>query len=293
MHLSQQAAGFGRKFPVEAFRYEISAGIVFIMLDGECRQWDEVDAVSVFESGMVAVTHRHAHDVGNATVVSRSRSHPQNIVVAPLYVDIVVGAELVHNDFSTGSPVENIAHDMEGIDYKPLYKIANGADTLVGPTGGNDSGNDSVDIGLLVRVDLRLVQQLLQDIRKFGRKRFADFRSGIFRRYVLAHTYQLVHGNAIPVDHIFFFFLDKFEFLFGIIDEGTQLFHFAFAQSLSENFFDFAAYRSRCIFQHMEECLVFSVQVGQEVFCTFGQIENGFEVDDLGARIGYGRELRR
>ena len=210
-----------------------------------------------------------------------------------MYVDIVVGAELVHNDFGTGSPVENIAHDMEGIDYKPLYKIANGADTLVGPTGGNDSGNDSVDIGLLVRVDLRLVQQLLQDIRKFGRKRFADFRSGIFRRYVLAHTYQLVHGNAIPVDHIFFFFLDKFEFLFGIIDEGTQLFHFAFAQSLSENFFDFAAYRSRCIFQHMEECLVFSVQVGQEVFRTFGQIENGFEVDDLGARIGYGRELRR
>ena len=79
MHLSQQAAGFGRKFPVEAFRYEISAGIVFIMLDGECRQRDEVDAVSVFESGMVAVTHRHAHDVGNATVVSRSRSHPQSM----------------------------------------------------------------------------------------------------------------------------------------------------------------------------------------------------------------------
>lgn len=199
---------------------------------------------------------------------------------------IVVGAEFIHNDFGTGSSVENVAHDVKGIDYESLYKIANGADTLVSPTGGDDGGNDSVDVSLLVRVDLRLVQQFLQDIRKFGRKRLADFRPGIFRRYVLAHTYQLMHRDAVPVGHILLLFFDEFEFLLGIIDKGTQLLHFAFTQSLSENFFDFAAYRSRRIFQYMEECLVFPVQVGQEMFRAFGQIENGFEVDNLGTCIG-------
>lgn len=37
----------------------------------------------------------------------------------------------------------------------------------------------------------------------------------------------------------------------------------------------------------MLECLVLSVQVGKEMFCTFRQVQNSFQVDYFRTGIGY------
>ena len=293
VHLRQEAAGLVAIFAVEALGQEEGAGVVFVLLDGKGGQRHEVDAVTVFERAVVAIPHRHANDIGHAAVVAGGRAHPQNIVVAPLYIDVVIGAELVHDDFGAGTAVEDVAHDMQGVDDQPLYEVADGTDAGIGPAGGDDGGDDAVDISLLVGVYLRLVQQLLQDVREFGRQGFAHFGAGVLRGDVLAHAYELVHRDAVPVGHVFFLLLDEFKFLLGIVNQGTKFLDFALTQGLAEDFFDFATHRTRCVFEHMEECFIFTVEVGEKMFRTFGQVENGFKVDNLGASIGDGRELCR
>lgn len=43
----------------------------------------------------------------------------------------------------------------------------------------------------------------------------------------------------------------------------------------------------------MLECLVLSVQVGKEMFCTFRQVQNSFQVDYFRTGIGYSGETMR
>ena len=73
-------------FSVENDGFEAGAWVVAIVLHGESGERDEVDAVSFFERGEVGVSQADSYDVADTGVVSRSRSHPQDVVVAPLYV---------------------------------------------------------------------------------------------------------------------------------------------------------------------------------------------------------------
>ena len=111
VHLGNEADGFlavciGGFVDARAEERTRVAGISFHGKGGE-RQ--EVDAVSVFQHGEVAVAHGKAQHVGYVAVVSRSRPHPEDVVVPPLDVEVVVIAEGVHDDVRAGAAVENIA----------------------------------------------------------------------------------------------------------------------------------------------------------------------------------------
>ena len=149
------------------------AGVIGVGLHGEGSQRQEVDAVAILQRGQVGIAHGHADDVGHAGIISGGRTHPEQVVVTPLDIKVMIVAEGIHDDVCTRSAVIDVAHDMERIDGEPLDEVAHGDDEVVGPSGGDDGTDNHVDVGMLVGVDARLMKQLLDDVREALGQRLA------------------------------------------------------------------------------------------------------------------------
>ena len=88
-------------------------------------------------------------------------------------------------------------------------------------------------------------------------------------------------GNVIPVVHIFFGGFDQFQLLLRIINQGAQFATFRFANVASKQFAYLASDITRSILQYMLESLAFSMKVGQKMFCTFRQVHDSLQIDNL------------
>ena len=160
-----------------------------------------------------------------------------------------------------------------------------------GTTLGADDGIDNyLCISLLVGQHGILVQQFLDDVGEFFRQRLAYFGTCVFGRNVLAHGHELVEGSEIPTVDVCFNGLDQLQFLLRIINERAEFFPFVFTECIAEDFVHFTFDGSRSIAQHMLESFVFAMQVGQEVFGSFRQVDDGFQVDDFSTGSSYGRK---
>ena len=96
-------------------------------------------------------------------------------------------------------------------------------------------------------------------------------------------------GDAIPVVEVILLRLDQLEFLFGIIDQRAQFFLLALADGVAKDLANLAFDVAGDVLQHVDKGLVLAVQIGQEVFSTFGQVENSLQIDDFACSIGHGR----
>ena len=270
-----------------------SAGVVRIGIHREGSQRQQIDAVSVFQRRQVGIAHGHADNVCYTGIVTRCGAHPQNIMVTPLDVEVMVVTKCIHDDMCARTTVVDIPHDVQGIDCKPLDKVAHGDDEVVRTLGRDNRADDDVDIRVLVGLYAGLVQQLLNDVGELCRQRLAHLRARIFGRYVLADFHQLVQGDEIPVVQVCFLFLYQLQFLFRIINQRTDFFLLAFAQRMAENLIHFSFYRARSVLQYMLKSLVLSMNIRQEMLCSLRQIQNGFQIDDFRTGIGDGRKTAR
>ena len=139
------------------FGQEGRARVFPVFFHGEGSQRKQVDPVTVFERGQVAVAQGDPDHVGHAAFVAGCGPHPQDVVIAPLDVEIVVVAQRIHDDVRSRPPVVNVPHDVEGVDGKPLDEVAEGYDEVIAPSRGDDRVDDDVKIILLVRFGLRFV----------------------------------------------------------------------------------------------------------------------------------------
>ena len=80
------------------------------------------------------------------------------------------------------------------------------------------------------------------------------------------------------------------ELLFRVIDKRTEFFSFGVAEAVAEKFLHFSFDGTRSIAKHVLEGFVFTVQVGQEVLGSFGQVDDGFQIDDFRTGGCYGWE---
>ena len=196
----------------------------------------------------------------------------------------------VHHDVGTWSAVVDIAQNVQLVDGQPLYDFADGRNEVVGTSGRDDRLDDGAHIVGLVLVIRMFVQQLLYDIGEICRQGFAYLRAGVFTGHVAAHLYQTVDGDVIPVLYVLFLVFDEFQFLFRIVDQGTQFALFCAAEGVAEELVYFSLDVSRGILQHVLEGLVFTVYVGKEVLRALREVCDGFKVDNLRGGIGNIRE---
>ena len=101
-----------------------------------------------------------------------------------------------------------------------------------------------------------------------------------------AHSHQSVDGDKVPVIQVVLvsnLVLDKFQFLGRIVDEGAQVLLLPCAEGVVEDRAHLTLNPTAGIAQHMLEGQVLTVEVSQEMLGAFRQVEDGFEIDDLGA----------
>ena len=68
------------------YRTERLAWVIVVILHCVCSQRHEVDAVAVLKGCEVGISQRKANHIADAGIVAGRSSHPQNVVVSPLYV---------------------------------------------------------------------------------------------------------------------------------------------------------------------------------------------------------------
>ena len=161
-------------------------------------------------------------------------------MVSPLDIEVVIVAQGIHDNVWAGTSVKDISQNVKHVNGKPLYQVAESDDEVISPVGIDDGADNDIDVGLLVGVHAAFMQQLLNDVGELFGQSLAYFRAGIFGRYILADSDQLVQGNDIPVYQIFFCFLDELQLFCRIVDEGAEFFLFCFTQGVAENFVHFA-----------------------------------------------------
>ena len=204
-------------------RKEECARVVAIDLHGEGGQRQEVDAIAILQGGHVAEAQTHADYVGHTGSVARRRSHPKQVVVAPLNVEVVVITQDIHDQVCPGTSVVDVAYHVQQVDRQPLDQVGQSDDEIVGPTCGDDGSDDLIDIGRFVGFDGRLVQQLLDDVGKLLRKRLAHLRAGVFRGDIAAHAHQLVQRHPVPIVEVALFLSNKLQFLLRVVDQRTKI----------------------------------------------------------------------
>ena len=134
-------------------RDEQFAGVVSIRLSmANVAKRQEVDAIAVLKGCQVAVAHAHADHVGDAPRVAGGGPHPEDVVVAPLDVEVMVVAKRVHDDVGARPAVVDVADDVQQVDRQALDQVAHGDDEVIGPAGRDDRVDDLVHIGGLVRL---------------------------------------------------------------------------------------------------------------------------------------------
>ena len=139
-------------------RCEAFAWVVGIGFHGESSQRQQVDAVTIFKRREVSVAHGHTQNVGYAAVIARCGSHPQDVVVSPLYIEVMIVAQRIHDDVRTGTTVEYIAQDMQRVDGEALYQVTQSHYEIIGTVSIYYGTYNYIDIRLFVGVHTAFVQ---------------------------------------------------------------------------------------------------------------------------------------
>ena len=106
-------------------------GIIRIGIHGKRGKRQQVNAIPVFQCRQISVTHRHTDHIGNTGVITRRCSHPKNVMVSPLDIEVMIIAECIHNDMRSRTTVVNISYDVQGINRQPLDKITHRDDEII------------------------------------------------------------------------------------------------------------------------------------------------------------------
>ena len=274
-------------------RLEDYARVIGIGFHGKGGQRHHVDAISFLKRLRIGIAQAEAQDAGDATEVARRRSHPQDVVVAPLDVDVVEVAERVHDKMRARTAVVDVAEDVQAVDGQALDEIAEGDDEVVGAARSNNGADDDVEVGLLVVVVGTFVQQLLYNIGVLLGQTLTHLRAGVFRRDAAADGDELVERCLVIVVEGALVLLDQFQFLLRIINKRAQVLLLLLAQGIAKEVVDLALDITRSVAQHVLEGFVLTVEVGQEVLGRFGQMKNGLKVDNLSGDARNGGEIAR
>ena len=257
-------------------------GAVLIGFLGEGDHIPQADAVAVFHNVQGVVLQRQIQHAGDASLAARRRAHPEDVVVAPLDVHAVVGHQQIQNLVRPGSPVVNIAHDVQPVHRQPLDQGGQGDDKFIRPPHLDNGGNDVLIIPLLVSLVIVGVQQLVDDIFEFRRQGLAHLGPGVFGGGELAYLHQPVKGDAVPVLHVDPFPLDLLDLFRGIINQGGEPGPFLLRHGVAEGQIHLFPDDAGAVVENMAESLLLPMEVAHEMLGALGKVEDGVEIDQLG-----------
>ena len=252
------------------------------------------NAVIVLENLVVVVAQvvaQYRSDTGGLTGCS---AHPEQVVVAPLDIERVVGKQAVHNLGRTAAAVEDVTHQMQVVDGETFDERGERLDKVVGTGGLKNRFDNALVIAHAIVILVRMrVQQLVDDIGIITRDGLTYLGAGIAARKRAGNHNELVEHRLVPGRRVLVLAADKVDFLARVVDERAQLALVVKRKRIAKNFVNMLAYDARAVVEDMHEGLVLAMQVAHKMLGALGQVEDGREIDDLGERGLLGGELSR
>ena len=179
--------------------HEAGAGVVCVGLEGKEGQGPHVDAVAALHEVVVFIAQADAHGVGDAAQLARGRAHPEDVVVAPLDVDVALLFQLVHHEMGAVAAVKDVAHDVESVDDGVVHQMAHGDDEAVGGVGVDDGLDDLAEVVLLVEILAAGGHELGDDVLIVLGQHTLDLGAGVFRGRDLADGDELLERDGVPL----------------------------------------------------------------------------------------------
>ena len=270
----------------DRFFERIHAVVLFVGLLREQHEIAHAYAVPVLKDLVIPVLDVVVDAVEDAARVAARRSHPEDVVISPLDIQIVlVIHQKVHDPVRVLAAVKDIPENVELVDRKPLGQSTERDNELVRAVGIDDRFEDLLVIQRLIVVLVLLrVHQLIDDESEFIRHRFTDFGPCIFGREEPCQKDQPVQDLQIPGPRDRSALLHSLELLDGIIDQRAEFRPLLLRHGIPEDQLDFFADHARAVVHDMLEGLILPVDITQEVFCSFRQVQDRLEIDDLRER---------
>ena len=72
------------------FRCKNSTGVIGISIHSKSCQWQKINAISIFKCTQITITHGHTNHICHTARITRCSSYPENIMVAPLDIKIMI-----------------------------------------------------------------------------------------------------------------------------------------------------------------------------------------------------------
>ena len=255
-------------------------------------QRDQVDAVSFFQRIQIAVPCSHPDHIGDAGQMAAGRSHPDDIMIAPLHIHRVIVTQRIHDHMRPRPPVIDIPDDVQMIDDQLLDQVAQRFDELLRPPDTDDRMDDLVVVGFLILYFRLLRDQFFDNIGKILRQRLAHLGPRVLGGNPFRDLNKPVQGDLVPVLDRTFVFLPQhdIQLLPRIIDQCRQALLIPDTQCIAELFVNLAPHGTGAVLQDMIELLVLPVDIRHKMLRPLGQIQNRLQIDDL-CRCGSNRRI--
>ena len=158
---------------IKDFRLKVLTRVIPINRRSKDCQRPQVNPVSDFQHIKIIVADVHPQYVCNAGPVSCRRAHPNDIVVSPLKIHVMVIEKKVHNGVRMRASVPDVSDDMQSVYRQVADQICHLDDEFFRHTARYNRIDDLTIvvgfIGLIIRM-----QQLIHTIREIFRKPFAN-----------------------------------------------------------------------------------------------------------------------
>ena len=103
---------------------ELLTFVVSICISSKCRKSSKVNSVSNLKHIKIVIADVHSDDVSYASKVSCRSTHPDDVVVTPLKINIVIVHQIVHNCIRMRTSVIYITYDVKLVNCKSAYGIS-------------------------------------------------------------------------------------------------------------------------------------------------------------------------
>ena len=229
------------------------------------------DAVVVLEDLVIVVAQVVAQHRGDTGRLTGSGAHPQQVVVAPLNVERMVGEQAVHNLGRTAAAVEDVAHQVQVVDGEALDERGERLDKVVGAGGLQDGFDNALVITHAVVVLIRMrVQQLVDDVGVIARDGLTHLGAGIAARKRAGNHNELVEHSLVPGGRVLVLAADQLDLLARVVDERAQLALFVKGERVAKDLVDMFAHDARAVVEDVHKGFVLAVHVAHKMLGALG-----------------------
>ena len=273
-----------------ALKAERHARIVLVRAKRKRCERQDVDAIYVLEHRKVAIACAVSHHMRYAAALAQRGPHPNDVMIAPLYVERMEAHERVHDQMRCRTTVVNVADQMQMVDGEALDDHAHGVNHIFGLARTDNGVDKSVEISLLVIGHVVLVHQLFDDEPVISRDDFPHLRTRVFSSRLLAYLRQVDKRFGIPRFPIVYLGKLESHLLTRVVDERGERLQLFGIQLVAECVFHLHLDRTRAVAQDVHKRLVFTMDVRREHLGPFGKVQDRVQVDDL--RRGFCRRRK-